>query len=171
MFSIKVFFTILPDQALHGYPGVQVGTNVHVPDLAYANDVVLLSYSYMGMQGLLEAVNRHAAAVGMRIEALKTKMTSALNPGEQRPAVLLDGAPLEDVDKFKCFGFIFISNGQGTEEIRSRINLARSAFPRLQSCLCSRHEIPLRTKDRFYQVVVSKWSSYLQHPESLRRAT
>ncbi len=43
------------------------------------------------MQGLLEAVNRHGAAVGMRINASKTKVMSALIPGEQRQAVLLDG--------------------------------------------------------------------------------
>ncbi len=36
-------------------------------DLAYANDIVILSSSYSEMQGLLDAVNRHAAAVGMRI--------------------------------------------------------------------------------------------------------
>ncbi len=52
---------------------VHVGANVHVSDLAYANDS-----SYSEMQGLLEAVNRHAAAVGMRINASKTKVMSAL---------------------------------------------------------------------------------------------
>ncbi len=52
------------------------------------------------MQGLLDAVNRHAAAVGMRINASKAKMMSALVPDEQRQAVLLDGEPLEDVEKF-----------------------------------------------------------------------
>ncbi len=36
----------------------------------------------------------------------------------------------------------------------SRINLARSAFSRLQSCLWSRREISLRTKGRVYQAVV-----------------
>ncbi len=35
------------------------------------------------MQGLLDAVNRHAAAVGMRINASKTKVMSALIHGEQ----------------------------------------------------------------------------------------
>ncbi len=55
-------------QALQGYSGVQVGANVHVSDLAYADDIVLLSNSYIGMQSLLEAVNRHAT-VGMRINA------------------------------------------------------------------------------------------------------
>ncbi len=58
---------------------------------------------------------------------------SALIPGEQRQAIPLDGEPLEDEDKFKYLGSMFVANGQGTEEIRSRINLARSAFSRLQS--------------------------------------
>ncbi len=60
------------------------------------------------MQGLLEAANRHAAAVGMRINASKTKVMSALIPGEQRQAVLLDGEPLEVVDKFKYLGSMFV---------------------------------------------------------------
>ncbi len=49
---------------------------------------------------------------------------------------------------------MFVANGWGTEEIRSRFNLARSAFSRLQSCLWSRREISLRTKGRVYQAVV-----------------
>ncbi len=43
-------------------PGVQVCTNIHVSNLAYADNIVLLSNSYREMQGLLEAVNIHAAA-------------------------------------------------------------------------------------------------------------
>ncbi len=38
-------------------------------DLAYADDIVILSSTYNEMQGLLEAVNRHAAAVSMRLNA------------------------------------------------------------------------------------------------------
>ncbi len=37
----------------------------------------------------------------MRINALKTKVMSALIHGEQHQAVLHDGEPLEDADKFK----------------------------------------------------------------------
>ncbi len=48
--------------------------------LAYADDIVLLSSSYSDMQGL-EAVNRYAAAVGMRINVSKTRVMSALIPG------------------------------------------------------------------------------------------
>ncbi len=55
---------------------------VTINHLAYADDIVILSSSYSEMQNLLEAVNRHAAAVGMRINASKTKVMSALIPGE-----------------------------------------------------------------------------------------
>ncbi len=89
-------------QALQDYPGVQVGANVHVSDLAYADDIVLLSSSYSEMQGLLEAVNRQAAAEGMRINVSKTKVLSALIHGDQR---------LEDVDKFKYLGSMMVANG------------------------------------------------------------
>ncbi len=87
-----------------------------MPDLAYADDIVIIRSSYSEMQGLLEAVNRHAAAGDMRINASTTKVMSALIPGEQRQAVLLDGEPLEDVDKFKYLGSMFVANGQGTEQ-------------------------------------------------------
>ncbi len=96
--------------------------------LAYTADIVILSCNYRGMQGLFEAVNRHAATVNMRITASKTKVMSALILGEQRQAILRDGEPLEDVDKFNYLGSMFDANGQGTEKIRSRINLARSTF-------------------------------------------
>ncbi len=46
--------------------------------LAYADDIVILSSSH---NSLLEAVNRHAASIGMRINASKTNMMPALIPG------------------------------------------------------------------------------------------
>ncbi len=141
-------------QALQDHPGFQIGANVHVSDLAYADNIVMLSSSYTELQGLLEADNRHAAAVGMRINASKTKVMSALIPGDQRQAILLDAEPLEDVEKCQYLCSMFVAYGQGTEEIRSRINLARSAFFRLLSCLWSRREISLRTKGRVYQALV-----------------
>ncbi len=57
----------------------------------------------------------------------KRKIMSALNPDEQRQAVLLDGELLEDVDKFRYIGSMFV----GIEEVSNRSNFARSAFSRL----------------------------------------
>ncbi len=41
-----------------------------------------------------------------------------------RQVALLDGEPLEGVDKFKYLDSMFVANGKGTEDIRSRIDLA-----------------------------------------------
>ncbi len=73
---------------------------------------------------------------------------SSLIPGEQRQVVLLDGEPLEGVDKFKYLGSMFAANCKGNEEIVSRINLARSVFSRLESCLWSRGELRFCTKGK-----------------------
>ncbi len=74
---------------------------------------------------------------------------------------MLDAELLEDVVKFKYLGSMFVANGQGTEEIRSRINLACSAYSCLQSCLWSRFEISLRSKGRVYQAVLRSILLYL----------
>ncbi len=113
--------------------------------LAYAGNIVILNSSYGEIQGLLGAVNRHTAAVHMRICVSKTKVMTTPTPGEQRQAVLLDGEPSEDVDKFKFPSSMFVASGQGTESVR---NSTRSTFCRLQSCLWSWREISLRTKGR-----------------------
>ncbi len=68
------------------------------------------------MQGLLGAVNCYATAVGLRINASKIKVMSALIPGEQRQAVLLNNEPAEDVGKFKILGSAFVANGRGIGE-------------------------------------------------------
>ncbi len=62
----------------------------------------------------------------MRINASKIKVMSVLIPGEQRQAVLLDGEPLKDVDRFKYLGSMFAGKGQGTER--------RSALSRMRFC-------------------------------------
>ncbi len=105
------------------------------------------------MQSLLEAFGHHAATVGMRIYASKTKVMLALTPGDQRQAILLDCEPMEDVDKFKYLCLMFVANAQATEEIRSRIDLARSAISSLQSYLWSWRYILLHTRRRVYQAV------------------
>ncbi len=48
----------------------------------------------------------------------------------------------------------FIAIGQGTKDIRSRLNLARSVFSRMKPCFWSRREISLRTKGRVCQTLV-----------------
>ncbi len=92
MCSLPYIIDCILGQVMQDYPGVQIGANVHVSDLAYADVIQILSNSsYNEMQALLVANKRHAVAEGMRISASKTKAMSALVPDEQCQAVLLDG--------------------------------------------------------------------------------
>ncbi len=81
-------------------------------DLVYADVIVILSCSFKEMQGLLGAVNCYAAVAGLHTNASKITLMSALTPGEQRHAALLDNEPLKDVGKFNYLGPVFVANGR-----------------------------------------------------------
>ncbi len=65
-------------QALQDYHGVQVGANVHVSDLAFSDDIVILHTSNREIRKLLEAVIHHIFTDGKCINA----SMSALIPGD-----------------------------------------------------------------------------------------
>ncbi len=83
-----------------------------MPNLNYAHDVMFLSINYMEMQNLSEAINHHAAAVGVCNNASKTQVISALIK-----AILFDVVPLGGVEKSKYLGSMFVANGHSSEEI------------------------------------------------------
>ncbi len=111
---------------------------------ASADDIVILCSNYR------ETPQSSCALVVM----------SARIPIEQYQAVLLGGSPLENVDKFEYLGPMCVENGQGTEEIKCRINLACSAVSLLQSHLWSGSEISSCTMNRVYRAVVRQILQY-----------
>ncbi len=95
---INIIIIQILGQYLEDYTTLRVGRKVNVSRLACADYIVILGSSNRGIQGLFEAANHHATAVGKRINVSKTKVMLALMPGEQRQTVFLDGEPLENVD-------------------------------------------------------------------------
>ncbi len=55
---------------------MQVNSTVSITDLAYAEDIALLGDCFEAVQEALEGVERYATAVGLRINAAKTKVLS-----------------------------------------------------------------------------------------------
>ncbi len=74
----------------------------------------------------------------MHINAPQTKLVPALIPGGEHQAVLLEGESLEEVDRFKYLGPMFIANDQATKVIWTKILIASSALSNLQHCPWSR---------------------------------
>ncbi len=97
--------------------GVKVGADVHVSDITYSYDVVLLNNSNMDVQGLLETINHHTPVVDILIDTSKTKVMSLLTHMEQLQSALLGGEKLEVVEKLKYISLTLITKGQGSEEI------------------------------------------------------
>ncbi len=73
----------------------------------------MLSKIYRDMQGLVEVVRYHTAAVSIRINPPKMKIVSVPIADEQRLAVLFDSLSLENVAMFKYLGSMFIANTPG----------------------------------------------------------
>ncbi len=79
---------------LQDYSENQVEISAQVFDLAYADGIMLNMNDHKEVQNLLEAVNHHAIAAGIRINASKAKVMSALIPNEQLQVVASDGESL-----------------------------------------------------------------------------
>ena len=125
-------------RALRDYAGVEVGQNVRVSDLAYADDIVLVG-SYCGdVQAALNRMQAAARGVGMTINVSKTKvMPSLVDPINWQPLTLY-GVNLENVQSFVSLGSTIMPSGQGAADVESRIGAARSAFVRLKRSLWGR---------------------------------
>ncbi len=75
------------------------------------------------------------AAVGLRINAAKTKVLSAQVAASQQRQLFLKVVPLEEVASFTHLGASFTATGQAEQEIESPINSARLAFNCLHTAL------------------------------------
>ncbi len=78
------------DKDVQDYLGAQFGTNAHVSDLGYSDDILPLNNYNKEMHGVREEFHRHVAGVGMHVNASKPK-AFALN--EQYQVDLLDDEP------------------------------------------------------------------------------
>ncbi len=113
-----------------GSQGVQVGDNLYLTDLTYADDIALLGDSAEAVQDAVDNIDRFAKVMGLWINASKTKvMSTQPRPGIQH-IINLGGVPLEEVESFKYLGSYSTAAAQAKDEISGRIGLARSAFAR-----------------------------------------
>ncbi len=145
MFNNAINFVL--ERALQNSQRIQVGENLYLTDLTYADDIALFGDSAEAVQDALDNIDRFVEVVGLRINASKTKVMSVqTRPGTQH-TINLGGVPLEEVESFKYLDSSFAATGQAKDELSGGIGLARSAFAPLTSALWSRREISLKTKD------------------------
>ena len=77
-----------------------------IREAQYADDIVILSDSALGLQSLLTAYNNMAKRMGLSINIKKTE-TMSIGPEEQ---FFIDGMPIKGVNRFKYLGSIVTSD-------------------------------------------------------------
>ena len=136
--------------------GVIVG-GVNFNNLRYADDTVLLAEDERSLQEILNEVNNAGKLYNMKMNAKKTK-SMIITRKEIKPSMNLtiDGTEIDQVTNFPYLGQKITEDGRCEEEIKRRINIAKTTFTKMTKVLTSR-KIPLNTRKRILKCYV--WST------------
>ncbi|XP_073942528.1 uncharacterized protein [Choristoneura fumiferana] len=93
---------------------------VCVNNLSYADDMVLLSASVCGLERLLRVCEEYALSHGLKYNVAKSQFMvfeAGCNRPSNVPPVILNGSPLERVDRFKNLGHIVTTDHRDDADI------------------------------------------------------
>ncbi|MES9993748.1 MAG: reverse transcriptase family protein [Candidatus Thiodiazotropha sp.] len=127
-------------------------TNVNC--LMYADDLLLLSESEIGLQRLLDRVNDYCGRWGMEVNIEKTKVIKFSGNGHRCKTVFMyNGSPVENVLKYKYLGIEFSSSGSWTAAISNLSNRGMKALFLLKRYICSGNINPRLALKLFDQMI------------------
>ena len=132
--------------------GTLYDANQSITDLMYADDSAIFADEDHEASLILRDIQEAARPFGLKINTDKTKvLTTDGSPGQ----VFLDGVQLEQVPQFKYLGSI-IREGKvaASEDVKSRIGAAATAFGAPTWCLWRKTNISLETKMRPYRSLI-----------------
>ena len=137
--------------------------------LQYADDAAFPSLTADGLQRSLDVMSEAYLRAGLIINATKTEILSTSSP--DAPTFSINGNQLENSENFTYLGSNLSFNGDLTNEIQRRINLASSAFARLIKRVFGNQNLTIHTKIVVYDAVVistilygcETWIPYRRH--------
>ena len=112
-----------------GDTGIRWKMMRQLEDLDYADDIVLICSTWAQVQMKLERLGKNSEGTGLKINIDKTKVLR-LNARRQDP-IKINGTDVEDTDSFVYLGAIVNNLGGTEQDIRRRLEKARSAFHRI----------------------------------------
>ena len=141
--------------------GIRVGGN-HVPTLRYADDTVLIEKDEVGLQSLIEKVDRVGQKYGMRINAGKTKVMRIARKNNKPLQIQVGDRVLEEVKEFKYLGSIVTNDGSAERDVRTRIGIAKGAFCKM--VVLQARGVSLELRQRLLRAYI--WSVVLYGSEA-----
>ncbi|XP_072933758.1 uncharacterized protein [Epargyreus clarus] len=134
-------------KALHNHDcGVKInGRNIN--NLRYADDTVLIASTAADLQQMVDSLEVYSSEAGLKMNVKKTKFMVISNTSHSTTRITVSGQNLERVQKYKYLGTWLNEDWNSDLEIKTRIEIARSAFNTMRKVLCSRSiNIKLRTR-------------------------
>lgn len=126
--------------------GIKVNGRI-INNLRYADDTVLMASSESDLQRIVDRVNECSLKSGLKMNSKKTKVMVISKQSKLSPNIRVSGERLEVVGKYKYLGTWLTEDWESDTEIKTRIEISRSAFNRMRSILSSRNiNIPLRIR-------------------------
>lgn len=132
--------------------GIKWDINRRLKDLDFADDLALIAESQQGLQDMTSSLEDSAAKVGLRISSEKTKTMEIGQPAHTNP-IIVNGIPVDKVDKFTYLGSMLTSEGEVETDINTRIGKAGSMFKNLQNIWKS-NNITEKLKVKLLQTLV-----------------
>ena len=141
--------------------GVNVGGKL-ISNLRYADDTALLANSKDEITQLTNSVNDAGKELNLRLNVKKTKiMVAGAVPEEHN--IMIDGENVEQVDRFKYLGSTKTANANCSNDIKSRIAIAKKRMIDLQ-VIWNDTNLSIQLKMKLVKTLV--WSALVYGAES-----
>ena len=144
-----------------------------IQELLFADDAAIVAHDEATLQSLIDSLSAACDRFQLKISISKTVVMSQgmeiVNP------ILLNGSPLEAVEKFCYLGSVLSGNCSIEQEINSRIGKAATAFGKLTRRVWDNAKLTTKTKVLVYQTCVlstllygsETWTTYAKQERKL----
>ena len=129
--------------------------NTLLNSLMFADDLVLLSTSYAGLQRCIDSLSDYCKKWNLKINHKKTKIVTFSKSGKVEPNNHnIDGTNIEKATEYKYLGFVFTSNGSMTTGINRLAKQGQKAWFCIQRYLLACKHKTIHTWLKLFDVLV-----------------
>ena len=126
--------------------------NCKISRLLFADDLVLLSTTESGLLRTLNGFVDVRDTTGMKISTAKTEVLHLSRKPDQC-VLLVSGATLKQVEKFKYLGVTLMSDGTQDEELDTRIGKSRAVMQALHYSVVMKREMSKKANLSIFKTV------------------
>lgn len=126
--------------------GIKVN-GIPIDNIRYADDTAILAPTIVDLQHMIDRIDAIGKQFGLTINATKTKLMVIGRQPTINSVLTIDGNIIERVSRFKYLGAMINERWDCDEEVKLRINYAKTTFFKLKNFLLAR-SLPLTLRLR-----------------------